>query len=114
MLTPYGDRLLLPETPLDSEPSYFGFVISVRADAGFQRTNWSIIWKPRKSRPAISSAATSFGTPAYDKTEVSHRRQAAQYRYDHKRHVLHRRLPGNDRRAPDLYRRNIPAFHEGK
>jgi CDP-6-deoxy-D-xylo-4-hexulose-3-dehydrase len=37
MLTPYEDRLLLPETPAGSEPCYFGFVITVRRDAGFQR-----------------------------------------------------------------------------
>ena len=37
MLAPYADRLILPETPEDSEPSYFGFVITVREDAGFSR-----------------------------------------------------------------------------
>ncbi len=30
MLAPCEDRLLLPETPPDSEPCYFGFVITVR------------------------------------------------------------------------------------
>ena len=34
---PYADRLILPETPAESEPSYFGFVITVRDDAGFTR-----------------------------------------------------------------------------
>ena len=37
MLAPHADRLLLPETPPLSEPCYFGFVISVRPDAGFTR-----------------------------------------------------------------------------
>ncbi|MCY2986261.1 MAG: lipopolysaccharide biosynthesis protein RfbH [Planctomycetota bacterium] len=37
LLTPYEDRLLLPQTPADSEPCYFGFVITVRDDAGFSR-----------------------------------------------------------------------------
>ena len=36
-LAPYADRLLLPETPPQSEPSYFGFVVTVRKDAGFTR-----------------------------------------------------------------------------
>ena len=36
-LEPWADRLILPETPPDSEPSYFGFVITVREDAGFAR-----------------------------------------------------------------------------
>src|SRR5208337_3135918 len=39
MLAPYGDRLLLPETPPATEPCYFGFVITVRPDAGFQRND---------------------------------------------------------------------------
>ncbi|MEN6405078.1 MAG: lipopolysaccharide biosynthesis protein RfbH [Thermoguttaceae bacterium] len=36
-LAPYADRLLLPETPARSEPSYFGFVLTVREDADFTR-----------------------------------------------------------------------------
>jgi CDP-4-dehydro-6-deoxyglucose reductase, E1 len=36
-LAPYADRLILPETPEGSEPSYFGFVITVRDGAGFTR-----------------------------------------------------------------------------
>jgi CDP-6-deoxy-D-xylo-4-hexulose-3-dehydrase len=37
LLAPYQDRLLLPETPPNSEPCYFGYVITVRPDAGFDR-----------------------------------------------------------------------------
>jgi CDP-4-dehydro-6-deoxyglucose reductase, E1 len=37
LLQPYQERLLLPETPADCEPSYFGFVITVRPAAGFAR-----------------------------------------------------------------------------
>ncbi len=37
MLSPYADRLLLPETPPHTEPSYFGFVITIRQGAGFPR-----------------------------------------------------------------------------
>jgi CDP-6-deoxy-D-xylo-4-hexulose-3-dehydrase len=36
-LAPYADRLLLPETPPHSEPSYFGLVLTVRPGAGFSR-----------------------------------------------------------------------------
>jgi CDP-6-deoxy-D-xylo-4-hexulose-3-dehydrase len=36
-LSRYEDRLILPETPQNSEPSYFGFVITVRRNAGFSR-----------------------------------------------------------------------------
>jgi CDP-6-deoxy-D-xylo-4-hexulose-3-dehydrase len=34
----YEDRLLLPRATPHSEPSWFGFAITVRADAGFSRT----------------------------------------------------------------------------
>ena len=36
-LRPYEDRLLLPRATPDSEPSWFGFVITVRDGAGFTR-----------------------------------------------------------------------------
>ena len=37
MLTPFQDRLLLPRATQNSDPSWFGFVITVKADAGFGR-----------------------------------------------------------------------------
>jgi CDP-6-deoxy-D-xylo-4-hexulose-3-dehydrase len=37
ILRPYEDRLLLPRPTPRSEPSWFGFVITVRDDAGFTR-----------------------------------------------------------------------------
>jgi CDP-6-deoxy-D-xylo-4-hexulose-3-dehydrase len=38
-LLPYEDRLLLPQPTAQSEPSYFGFAITVRPDAGFSRAD---------------------------------------------------------------------------
>jgi CDP-4-dehydro-6-deoxyglucose reductase, E1 len=37
VLRPYEDRLLLPKALAHSEPSWFGFVVTVREDAGFAR-----------------------------------------------------------------------------
>jgi CDP-6-deoxy-D-xylo-4-hexulose-3-dehydrase len=37
ILRPYEDRLLLPTATEHSEPSWFGFVITVREGAGFRR-----------------------------------------------------------------------------
>jgi CDP-6-deoxy-D-xylo-4-hexulose-3-dehydrase len=39
MLEPYQDRLLLPYATPNSDPSWFGFVITVRQDAGFSRND---------------------------------------------------------------------------
>jgi CDP-6-deoxy-D-xylo-4-hexulose-3-dehydrase len=36
-LTPFQDRLILPDAPAHTDPSWFGFVITVRDDAGFTR-----------------------------------------------------------------------------
>lgn len=36
-LSPFQDRLLLPVAPPNTDPSWFGFVITVREDAGFTR-----------------------------------------------------------------------------
>ena len=36
-LAPYADRLVLPAAPPDTDPSWFGFVVTVRPDAGFSR-----------------------------------------------------------------------------
>jgi CDP-6-deoxy-D-xylo-4-hexulose-3-dehydrase len=37
ILRPYEDRLLLPKALAHSQPSWFGFVVTVREDAGFTR-----------------------------------------------------------------------------
>jgi CDP-4-dehydro-6-deoxyglucose reductase, E1 len=39
ILTPYQDRLILPSATEYSDPSWFGFVITVREDAGFSRND---------------------------------------------------------------------------
>ena len=39
VLRPYEDRLLLPRPTPHSEPSWFGFVITVRENAGFTRAD---------------------------------------------------------------------------
>ena len=38
-LRPFEDRLILPTTPPNADPSWFAFVITVREDAGFTRSD---------------------------------------------------------------------------
>ena len=76
MLEPFADRLILPETPADSEPSYFGFVVTVREDAGFTRNKLTAFLEAAKietrnlfsrqsacaTRPTATSLAASSAT----------------------------------------------------
>ncbi len=39
LLEPYQDRLILPHAPAEADPSWFGFVITVREEAGFTRND---------------------------------------------------------------------------
>jgi CDP-6-deoxy-D-xylo-4-hexulose-3-dehydrase len=57
-LRPYEDRLILPKALAHSEPSWFGFVITVRESAGFSRADSSASSRPTGSRRAACSPAT--------------------------------------------------------
>ena len=65
MLAPYGDRLLLPETPPDSEPSYFGFVITVREGSGFSRNDLTSFLEAAKIETRNLFCGNLVRQPAY-------------------------------------------------
>ena len=69
MLAPYEDRLLLPETPPDSEPCYFGFVITVRPDAGFPRSELVNYLEAAKIETRNLFCGNLVRHPAYDEAE---------------------------------------------
>jgi CDP-4-dehydro-6-deoxyglucose reductase, E1 len=65
MLEPYADRLILPETPPDSEPSYFGFVVTVRGDAGFTRNKLTAFLESAKIETRNLFSGNLTRHPAY-------------------------------------------------
>ncbi len=69
MLAPYEDRLLLPETPPQSEPCYFGFVITVRPKAGLQRSELVNYLEGAKIETRNLFCGNLLRHPAYDEIE---------------------------------------------
>ena len=69
MLAPYEDRLLLPETPPDSEPCWFGFVITVRPNAGFTRSELVNFLEAAKIETRNLFCGNLVRHPAYDEIE---------------------------------------------
>jgi CDP-4-dehydro-6-deoxyglucose reductase, E1 len=64
-LAPYADRLILPETPVGSEPSYFGFVITVRDGAGFTRNELTAYLEAAKIETRNLFCGNLIRHPAY-------------------------------------------------
>ena len=64
-LEPLADRLILPETPADSEPSYFGFVVTVREDAGFTRNKLTAFLEAAKIETRNLFSGNLLRHPAY-------------------------------------------------
>jgi len=69
MLAPCEDRLLLPETPPGSEPCYFGFVITVRPEAGFPRSELVNFLEAAKIETRNLFCGNLVRHPAYDESE---------------------------------------------
>ena len=74
VLRPYEDRLLLPSATLHSTPSWFGFVITVRKDAGFSACGAGEVPgdEPRRNADAVrgqpASSSRVSGHPAPGRT----------------------------------------------
>jgi CDP-6-deoxy-D-xylo-4-hexulose-3-dehydrase len=71
LFLPYEERLLLPETPPRSEPSYFGFVVTVRGGAGFSRNELTAYLEAAKIETRNLFCGNLIRHPAY--AEVEHR-----------------------------------------
>jgi CDP-6-deoxy-D-xylo-4-hexulose-3-dehydrase len=71
MLKPYEDRLILPVTPQDTDPSWFGFVITVREKAGFSRNELSHFLEENKIETRNLFSGNLLRHPAFE--NIAHR-----------------------------------------
>jgi CDP-4-dehydro-6-deoxyglucose reductase, E1 len=69
LLAPYQDRLLLPESPAGSEPCYFGFVITVRENAPFRRSELVGFLESAKIETRNLFCGNLVRHPAYEESE---------------------------------------------
>ena len=71
ILKPYEDRLILPVTPKDTDPSWFGFVITVRENAGFSRNELSHFLEENKIETRNLFSGNLLRHPAFE--NITHR-----------------------------------------
>src|SRR4029077_18004566 len=71
VLRPYEDRLLLPRPTPNSAPSWFGFVITVRENAGFTRADLVRFLEVNRVEPSTLVAGTLVRHPSFQ--NIPHR-----------------------------------------
>ena len=67
----YDDRLVLPATPAHTDPSWFGFVLTVREDAGFTRADIVRFLEAHHVETRTLFAGNLLRHPAFE--SISHR-----------------------------------------
>lgn len=70
-LRPYEDRLLLPRATAHADPSWFGFVITVRPDAGFARNELTRFLEAHRIETRNLFSGNLLRHPAYQ--DIPHR-----------------------------------------
>lgn len=68
-LAPYSNRLVLPESTPNSDPSWFGFVMTVADDAGFTRRELTQYLEDRKIETRSLFAGNLLRHPAFENIE---------------------------------------------
>jgi CDP-6-deoxy-D-xylo-4-hexulose-3-dehydrase len=71
LLQPYQDRLILPQATQYSDPSWFGFVITVRPEAGFTRNDLTCYLETERIETRNLFAGNLLRHPAFE--NIAHR-----------------------------------------
>ena len=69
LLKPYEDHLILPKATSNSDPSWFGFVITVRKDAGFSRNDLTRFLEANRIETRNLFSGNLLRQPAYSGIE---------------------------------------------
>ena len=110
-LRPYEDRLLLPRATPESEPSWFGFAITVRGRRRLHAGRHRPLPRSEPGRDAQPVRGQPAPPPRLHGDPAPDRRRSRQHRHGHERHVLHRRLSGARRAAARAHGRGLPPLH---
>ena len=70
-LAPHADRLVLPSAPPNTDPSWFGFVVTVREDAGFTRGELTAYLESRRIETRSLFSGNLLRHPAF--ADIEHR-----------------------------------------
>jgi CDP-6-deoxy-D-xylo-4-hexulose-3-dehydrase len=68
-LAPFADRLILHEGPPGSDPSWFGYVLTVRPDAGFKRADLVTVLEAARIETRNLFCGNLLSHPAYENIE---------------------------------------------
>ena len=96
-LKKHEQHLILHAAPPKSDPSWFGYVITVRPEAPFTRAELVNALETARIETRNLFCGNLLRHPAYARHRAPRRRVAGQQRRDHHQHLLHRRLSGLDR-----------------
>ncbi len=87
------------------EPSWFGFPIAVRLDAGFRPRAVAGVSQRAENRHAFALCRQLDSPAGLPRSRLSRDRRLAQFRFRHESSFLDRRLPGPDASHDRLYAR---------
>ncbi len=111
-LRKYEDRLVLPAPTPNSEPSWFGFVITVRRDCRLHAGRAREVPRgepDRDSNPVRRQSSSSSGFPA---DSSPGRRRLEPHGCRDQRYLLHRCLSGSRCRPAQSHADDVRALHE--
>ena len=112
-LRPYEDRLILPDAPAHTDPSWFCFVITVREDAGFTRNELTGFLEANRVETRNLFSGNLLRHPAFEDIECRVVGDLAVTDAITERTFFVGVFPGIDQPRMELHGRRVPPLHGG-